>query len=941
MANWEDRVVAVAERLLRANGSASMTEMQEALVSAGLRRVDEGKVWEILVSRGVAELVEGRYKRRGAAETPTGMDPAGGGTSRHLATGPTDSPRGTSAEPQPDPSRRAALELRQIRKSLDIAPLPGENVALRAPAAWRARAAELAGAVDEELRASASRVVLQDVPVTEGHRVAETRTRVLWQFDVQGELPSGEGTTVTFIPDSRAHEKDTYEAEIISVFGSDVTLALPPECVNASSGRLRCDVTWLLVKQKQRLLAVANGAPGFSGASALAVTRPDTRREDHAEQEDIPIPGLNDQQSRAVAAAREPQLTWLWGPPGTGKTTTVAAMVEALARDGKRVLLVAPTNVAVDVALTAVLRRLGPREPGFVVRLGPPVDTDLIGHPDGHVLVDEVAADRGSLAALRRVEAAKEIVRLRGELKSLKQRGAVTDGSRLRLDSQLADQQGFARGLDEVMVDLRRQVCRDARIVAATTHQVLLRSLEGLPFDVVVIDEGSMVPTSLAALVAGSCRGHVIVAGDFRQLPPVAISDTPSVHRWIRRSPFESCGVDAGVRTGALVPGLVSLVVQHRMRQKISDTVSSAFYPEGPLRTAESVRARAMAATPRSWPEEPLVLIDTSNLAPRVSRRHGQWSRLNVAHAQIATALAQRLAASGSDLAFISPFAPQAKILGSLASDHIRASTVHRYQGSEADIVLFDAVDSSQSVGRLHPWFADGDLGSDGARLVNVAASRAKNQLVLLADMSRIHRSRQNSDAIGRFLRQMERQADHYQWQAAVSRTVTSIHTDPVTAIAAALNRATSAEMFLPRIDSEVVGRLLNRVDAGHLHGVTVWLSAEDADGHAARLLERAGALPRALEPLRESLVVTDDTVITASGPLLGTAPRSVLVTEHRDLAEAVRRVVRRRDGSHVPGSGRHGERCGRCRRQLVRIESPRSGARFECLSCDVRRVPR
>lgn len=940
MANWEDRVVAVAERVL-VNGTASMGEMQEALVSAGLRRVDEGKVWEILVSRGVAELVEGRYQRRGAAEAPPDAPTGHGETPQRFVSGATTSSRRTATEAQADPSRLASLELRQIRSSLDISPLPGEQVTPRSPLAWRARAAELARAVDEELRASASRVVLQDVPVTDGHRVAETKTRVLWQFDVQGELPSGEGTTVTFIPDTRAHEKDTYEAEIISVFGSDVTLALPPECVNASSGRLRCDVTWLLVKQKQRLHAVADGAPGFSGASALSLTQPESRGPESVEPDELLVPGLNEEQSRAVATAREPHLAWLWGPPGTGKTTTVAAIVEALAEDGKRVLLVAPTNVAVDVALSAVLRRLGPREPGYVVRLGPPVDTGLIERAEGHVLVDEVAADRGSHAAQRRVESAKEIVRLRADLNSLKRRGTITDGSRLQLDAQLADEQGFARGLDEVMVDLRRQVCRDARVVAATTHQVLLRSLEGLPFDVVVIDEGSMVPTSLAALVAGSCKGHVIVAGDFRQLPPVAISDTPNVHRWLRRSPFESCGVDTSVRTDAAVPGLVALVEQHRMREKISDAVSSAFYPESPLRTADGVRARGAAPTPPSWPDDALILIDTSNLGPRVSRRHGQWSRLNVAHAQIATALAQRLGDNGSDLAFISPFAPQAKILGSLAGESIRASTVHRYQGSEAGIVVFDAVDSTQSVGRLHPWFADGGLGSDGARLVNVAASRAKDQLVLLADMSRIHRGRQDVDAIARFLRQMERQATSYQWQAAVSGTVTNIVTDPVASVATALNHAESAEMFLPRTTPTALNRLLTLVEAGRLHHVTVWLSPEDADGPAARLLERAGAFPRALEPLRESLVVTEDTVITASGPLLGIAPRSVLVTKHRDLAESVRRVVRRRDGGHVPGSGRHGEQCGRCRRHLVRIESPRFGARYECLTCDAPRVRR
>lgn len=44
----------------------------------------------------------------------------------------------------------------------------------------------------------------------------------------------------------------------------------------------------------------------------------------------------------------------VWGPPGTGKTTTLAEMVAALVSAGERVLVLAPTRIASDGACLAI-----------------------------------------------------------------------------------------------------------------------------------------------------------------------------------------------------------------------------------------------------------------------------------------------------------------------------------------------------------------------------------------------------------------------------------------------------------------------------------------------------------------------------------------------------------------------------------------------------------
>ena len=72
-------------------------------------------------------------------------------------------------------------------------------------------------------------------------------------------------------------------------------------------------------------------------------------------------PTLNDAQQQAVVGAvNSPHAFCIQGPPGTGKTTVICEIIDRLVARGERILLVAPTHVAVD----EVLARIGPR-PGI------------------------------------------------------------------------------------------------------------------------------------------------------------------------------------------------------------------------------------------------------------------------------------------------------------------------------------------------------------------------------------------------------------------------------------------------------------------------------------------------------------------------------------------------------------------------------------------------
>ena len=85
---------------------------------------------------------------------------------------------------------------------------------------------------------------------------------------------------------------------------------------------------------------------------------------------------LNADQQEAVASSLGRNATFIWGPPGTGKTQTIASIAEQLYRRGRSVLLVSHTNTAVDQAILRIAEGIDVSElaQGRVLRVGEPHD---------------------------------------------------------------------------------------------------------------------------------------------------------------------------------------------------------------------------------------------------------------------------------------------------------------------------------------------------------------------------------------------------------------------------------------------------------------------------------------------------------------------------------------------------------------------------------------
>lgn len=421
---------------------------------------------------------------------------------------------------------------------------------------------------------------------------------------------------------------------------------------------------------------------------------------------DTGFPFLRERQRQAFRLLQH-SCAFLWGPPGTGKTTTLGCLLAGYIAQypGKRVLIVSMTNTAVDQALVAVDKGLdglsaqvsivaGARErcrrigvhfipEHFLGRehLLPPVDPDLIRE-------------------LSRLEACRPDPAVDNEAYALWQ-------DAIRALREKLKQQALA---DFMSTQLHAMTATHA---AADYH--LLREMN---YDLVAIDEASQVGLAHALVLAPLGR-RALFAGDFRQLAPIAECDFPVAERWLRRSMFNLMKLKD--------PSTCILNEQNRMAEPICRVVSSMFY-RNQLKVAEDCLINAEWQNARRLTDVPGIgsgPIHVKTIHQEGTPARPGWYRLDSLDFVCKTVrqLADRQPHDG--ILVVTPFRAQRyrirKRLRELGLGDIAATTIHRAQGSEYHTVVFDPVRGSCT------WM----MSEDGLRLINVAISRAKARLVI------------------------------------------------------------------------------------------------------------------------------------------------------------------------------------------------------------------
>ena len=271
------------------------------------------------------------------------------------------------------------------------------------------------------------------------------------------------------------------------------------------------------------------------------------------------------------------------------------------------------------------------------------------------------------------------------------------------------------RRLQQNTQEVQRDILKETLVIATTIARACIDStIMKEKFDILIVDEASMAPLPNIFYLAGLCSSHYVISGDFRQLSPIAQGRTPAVQKWLKRDIFSQSGILERVDSNRDDERLVMLREQYRMHPSICNLISEVVY-DGKLKTPENVAAsKELLAKLPPFEGKALIFCDTAATNPFIARPKNSFSRISpysaVVSANLALKCVREAAKRGLKLrvGIVTPYNAQAKLISRILCDkdadptQIVASTIHRFQGSERDCIIFDLVEGEPlSPGRL------------------------------------------------------------------------------------------------------------------------------------------------------------------------------------------------------------------------------------------------
>ena len=488
---------------------------------------------------------------------------------------------------------------------------------------------------------------------------------------------------------------------------------------------------------------------------------------------------VNLAQAKAVKSALENDaFTLIQGPPGSGKTKTICALVGAMmtahepkAINGrppgnslsktasattKRILVCAPSNAAVDELVmrfkAGVTLLDGTHQKLSVVRLG---RSDAINTNVKDVTLEELvnaklqtAAPKGPNEDIHSImmehkAASEELNSLRDRISEQRRDGKVVsptdeqlmDGLKRKknalstqIDNMREKQNTASRDMELSRKRIQQEVLDSAQVLCATLsgsgHEIF-QSLN-VEFETVIIDEAaqSIELSALIPLKYGCSK--CILVGDPKQLPPTVLSRQAAKFQY-EQSLFAR--MENNHKKDVHL-----LDTQYRMHPDISLFPSRTFYDS---RLKDGDRMAALRRRPWHNSEilAPYRFFDVQGMSQAASKGH---SLINVAELNVAMQLYDRLITDvpkynfSGKIGIITPYKGQLKELksrfqrryGDSITSKIDFNTTDAFQGRESEIIIFSCVRAStQGIGFLN------DI-----RRMNVGLTRAKSSLWVLGN---------------------------------------------------------------------------------------------------------------------------------------------------------------------------------------------------------------
>lgn len=250
-------------------------------------------------------------------------------------------------------------------------------------------------------------------------------------------------------------------------------------------------------------------------------------------------------------------------------------------------------------------------------------------------------------------------------------------------------------------------------------------------FDMVIIDEASQcnVAISLVPIIRGK---NMMLVGDPQQLRPVVLLDDISNTKLRKKYnisdeyDYKENSIYKTYLACDAVSDEILLRNHYRSHKKIIDFNNKKYYNS------------KLEIMTKSEEKEPLVYVNVEN-----SRSETK----NTSPAEVAEILDYAEHNKDKSIAVITPFVNQRELIERGIRDrnlrNISCGTVHAFQGDEKDVVLFSTALSDRTTEGTYNWL------KNNKELLNVATSRAKEKLILLAstkELERLHGNNTDDD---------------------------------------------------------------------------------------------------------------------------------------------------------------------------------------------------
>ena len=484
-------------------------------------------------------------------------------------------------------------------------------------------------------------------------------------------------------------------------------------------GTIYMETIFILEALKDRLCKLKN--IGFTIEQPCRKFIPDNSRNISIVNDNINpylpiVKHLDTFQNIAHNAALEKDITFIWGPPGTGKSYTLAALINSLYRANSSTLVCCISNVAVDQLLNKVIdvaQNLNLRlRPGQFVRSGHTIDPRIMQLDYLFPSDSETKSIRNRISDLTRK------ISLQGydsKAKALfkEQRIDLRDALKKRVETLIGG----------------------SNIVFSTiSNYIISKPLTEKKFDNLIVDEASMISLPYLMAVGMNISKRIILVGDPNQLGPISINPD----RLLRDSIFDYCNV---FNSGRAHAALHQLLTQRRSHASIVNLTNKAFY-DGRLKPVIKDCPEWVIKGPIGGK---IVMIINRDIENNCVKPYGS-SRRNFGTCEVVMDLLEKYyrywcnTRENISIGIITPYRAQVRLYYNTVRTayvscdffkNIKIGTIHTFQGSECDIVLFDLVEESNfPVSRLLN-------DKDGERLITVALTRARHKLIVVGDTRR------------------------------------------------------------------------------------------------------------------------------------------------------------------------------------------------------------